>query len=80
MFFCHSILFFFYIGKFKCREMTIWTIVMRSKRVNFGNIHHHSWPFAGIINFDEVMIALKEVGYRGYFNFEASYTLHHHRV
>lgn len=47
---------------------------------NFGNIHHHSWPFAGIINFDEVMIALKEVGYRGYFNFEASYTLHHHRV
>lgn len=46
---------------------------------NFGDgAHHHSWPFAGIINFDEVMQALLDVGYEGYFNFEASYTLLHH--
>lgn len=46
---------------------------------NFGDgAHHHSWPFAGIINFDEVMQALLDVGYQGYFNFEASYTLLHH--
>ena len=45
---------------------------------NFGDVHHHSWPFAGIINFDEVMQGLIDVGYDGYFNFEASYTLLHH--
>ena len=46
---------------------------------NFGDgAHHHTFPFAGIINFDEVMQALLDVGYRGYFNFEASYTLLHH--
>ena len=39
--------------------------------------HHHSWPFAGIINFDEVIQALIDVNYDGYFNFEASYTLLH---
>ena len=45
---------------------------------NFGDgAHHHTWPFAGIINFDEVMQALLDVGYDGYFNFEASYTLCH---
>jgi len=46
---------------------------------NFGDgAHHHSWPFAGIINFDEVMQVLLDVGYEGLFNFEASYTLLHH--
>lgn len=42
-----------------------------------GTAHHHSWPFAGIINFDEVMLGLLDVKYGGYFNFEASYTLLH---
>ena len=45
---------------------------------NFGDVHHHSWPFAGIINFDEVMQGLIDVKYDGVFNFEASYTLLHH--
>ena len=45
---------------------------------NFGDgPHHHSWPFAGIINFDSVMQGLVDVGYRGPFTFEASYTLLH---
>jgi sugar phosphate isomerase/epimerase len=46
---------------------------------NFGDVHHHSWPFAGIINFDQVMQGLIDVGFDWYFNFEASYTLLHHR-
>ena len=46
---------------------------------NFGDVHHHSWPFAGIINFDEVMQGLIDVKYDGVFNFEASYTLLHHK-
>lgn len=46
---------------------------------NFGDTHHHSWPFAGIINFDSVMQALSDVKYDGYFTFEASYTLLHHK-
>lgn len=45
---------------------------------NFGDSHHHSWPFAGIINFDGIMQGLIDIGYDGYFNFEASYTLLHH--
>ena len=45
---------------------------------DFGDCHHHSWPFAGIINFDEIMQALIDVNYDGYFNFETSYTLLHH--
>ena len=44
---------------------------------NFGDTHHHTWPFAGIINFDKVMQALLDVKYDGYFTFEASYTLLH---
>ena len=40
--------------------------------------HHHTWPFAGIINFDEVVQGLIDVGYKGFFNFEASYSLIHH--
>ena len=43
-----------------------------------GSAHHHSWPFAGTINFDAVLQGLIDVGYDGYFNFEASYTLLHH--
>lgn len=42
---------------------------------NFGNGHLHSWPFAGVINFDSVMQGLLDVNYDGYFTFEASYTL-----
>lgn len=46
---------------------------------NFGDgPHHHTFPFAGIINFDSVMQALLDVDYGGYFTFEASYTLLHH--
>lgn len=44
---------------------------------NFGDCHHHSWPFAGRISFDEVMQGLLDVGYDGCFTFEASYTLLH---
>lgn len=45
---------------------------------NFGDgAHHHSWPFAGNINFDSIMQGLIDVNYDGYFNFEASYTLCH---
>lgn len=44
---------------------------------NFGDTHHHSFPFAGIINFDSVMQGLIDVNYDGYFTFEASYTLLH---
>lgn len=46
---------------------------------NFGDVHQHSWPFAGIINFDAVMQGLLDVNYDGYFNFEASYSLLHHK-
>ena len=46
---------------------------------NFGDCHHHTWPFAGIVNFDSVMQGLLDVNYDGYFNFEASYTLLHNQ-
>lgn len=46
---------------------------------NFGDCHHHSWPFAGIINFDSIMQGLLDVNFDGFFNFEASYTLLHHQ-
>jgi hypothetical protein len=46
---------------------------------NFGDCHHHSWPFAGVINFDSVMQGLVDVKYDGYFTFEASYTLLHEK-
>lgn len=42
---------------------------------NFGDFHHHTFPFAGFINFDSIMQGLKDVNYDGYFTFEASYTL-----
>ena len=44
---------------------------------NFGDSHHHSWPFAGVISFDSILQALLDVKYDGYFTFEASYTLLH---
>lgn len=44
---------------------------------NFGDSHHHSWPFAGVISFDAVVQGLLDVKYDGYFTFEASYTLLH---
>ncbi len=44
---------------------------------NFGDSHHHSWPFAGVINFDSVVQGLLDVNFDGYFTFEASYTLLH---
>lgn len=44
---------------------------------NFGDTHHHSWPFAGKVNFDSIMQGLIDVNYDGYFTFEASYTLLH---
>ncbi len=44
---------------------------------NFGDSHHHTWPFAGIISFDSIMQGLLDVNYDGYFTFEASYTLLH---
>lgn len=46
---------------------------------NFGDVHHHSWPFAGIINFDSIMQGLMDVNYDGYFTFEAAYTLLHEK-
>ena len=45
---------------------------------NFGDCHHHSWPFAGRIKFDSVVQGLLDVNYDGFFTFEASYTLIHH--
>ena len=45
---------------------------------NFGDVHHHSWPFAGIINFDSVMQGLADIHFSGAFTFEASYTLLNH--
>lgn len=44
---------------------------------NFGDCHHHTFPFAGIINFDSIMQGLCDVNYDGFFTFEASYTLLH---
>lgn len=46
---------------------------------NFGDgSHHHTFPYAGIINFDSVVQGLLDVNYSGFFTFEASYTLLHH--
>ena len=50
---------------------------------NLGDLgkasHHHTWPFAGTINFDQIMQGLLDVEYDGFFNFEASYTLLHEK-
>jgi len=45
---------------------------------NFGNMHQHSWPYSGTINFDQIMQGLLDVKYDGYFTYEACYTLLHH--
>ena len=43
---------------------------------NFGRrLHWHSFPFSGSVNFDSILAALCEIGYRGAFNFEASYIM-----
>ena len=43
---------------------------------NFGRgLHWHTFPFNGCINFDSILSALVEIGYRGAFNFEASYVM-----
>ena len=43
---------------------------------NFGRrLHWHTFPFNGSVNFDSVLSALRDVGYRGAFNFEASYVM-----
>ena len=66
-------------GQYKC--ITDIGDKLRSMHVsdNFGDgAHHHTWPFAGIINFDEVVQGLIDVDYKGFFNFEASYSLLHH--
>ena len=45
---------------------------------NFGDgPHQHTWPFAGTVNFDSVLQALKDINYDGDFTLEASYTLLH---
>ncbi len=40
-----------------------------------GHYHHHNFPLAGVINFDSLICALMDIGYKGVFNFEASYTI-----
>jgi hypothetical protein len=65
-------------GQYKC----ITDIGERLKGVHISDNfapgrHQHSWPFAGDINFDQVLQGLLDVEYDGYFTFEASYTLLH---
>ena len=43
---------------------------------NFGrDLHWHTAPFGGIVNFDSVMCGLIDIGYKGAFNFESSYIM-----
>lgn len=42
---------------------------------NRGTLDEHMIPFFGTINMDEVMTALLDSGYKGYFTFEATYSL-----
>ena len=42
---------------------------------NSGRLDEHLVPFAGTLNHDEIMTALKDVGYKGYFTLESSSTL-----
>lgn len=48
-----------------------------SDNLGIKNWHQHTFPFAGLINFDSVMQALVDINYEGHFTFEASYTLMH---
>lgn len=43
---------------------------------NFGNDDHHIMPYFGSMNLDSVMHGLKDIGYNGYFTFEADAKLH----
>lgn len=43
---------------------------------NYGDgAHHHTFPFEGTINWDEIMLGLRDSGYKGYFTYEATYAL-----
>ncbi|MBR7181846.1 MAG: sugar phosphate isomerase/epimerase [Clostridia bacterium] len=49
---------------------------------NFGRTDDHTLPYCGTLNMDDLMCALLDVGYKGYFNFEAVNVLpspNHHR-
>ena len=46
-----------------------------SDNFGVGHFHHHNFPLAGVINFDSLICALTDIGYKGVFNFEASYTI-----
>ena len=46
---------------------------------NYGiGMHLHTFPLAGVIDFDSVLYALKDINYQGAFNFEAAYTVRYH--
>jgi len=47
---------------------------------NHGNLDEHALPFFGSMNFDELMHALIDVGYQGYFTFEACCSLGREKV
>ena len=40
-----------------------------------GHGHDHVIPFCGVVNFDDIMSGLRDCGYKGCFNFEATYTI-----
>ncbi|MCQ2451445.1 MAG: sugar phosphate isomerase/epimerase [Clostridia bacterium] len=42
---------------------------------NVGVTDDHMLPFFGLLNFDSIMHGLKNIGYKGYFTFEADGTL-----
>jgi sugar phosphate isomerase/epimerase len=42
---------------------------------NRGNGDQHMMPFLGTINHDEILTALKDIGYEGYFTLECDHTL-----
>ena len=51
---------------------------------NWGTSDAHVMPMVGIVNFDQIIKALIEIGYKGFFSFEAPDTLRvggdsHHR-
>ena len=47
---------------------------------NRGNLDEHALPFFGSMNFDELMHALIDSGYKGYFTFEACCSLGREKV
>lgn len=43
---------------------------------NYGDgAHHHTFPFEGTVNWDEIMLGLRDSGYKGYFTYEATYAI-----